>query len=583
MEGHLHWGDLFVPHNEHRIVLTRAECLGLFVANGGQWDGQLETTTNAVLCGGFAVLTAAALLRVFGAGWRWTILGAVAVCEVLPFGWENTLNGFQSQNYFLITFSLAAIWGLGLHRAGAAAWWVGLAGATLACLSMGSGFLAAAAVLGLLGLRAARARAWPGRRDGITAALCAGIVGAGWLTRTVVPSHAFLRADSAAAFGRAFCRFLAWPFYDQPGVVSLMAAPLLALMAVYLRRGWAAGERRGDRRAELLLGVGGWCVLQVAALAYTRDGHGAPPACRYMDLLAIFPLTNFLAAVLLATEFAGAGRGKIAGALVVTAGWVGVLAVGLGRETAKDFRVWLPGYAAAQRQSEANARGYLRTGDFTRYLAGKPPDDLAFPRPERLRELLDDPTIRALLPADVRTPLPVRMEKAGEGGTFVPDGWPPPLTAPPGLRAWGSYPGRSGTSRGELSETGAGRKLPYLAFQFAGDLGEPGLSFVLRDGASSRRLDWRPAHVPRVRWRVDYLRRPGDDLRLEVSVTRAGRWFAFAEPVEVGGWSYRAGWLLRRAGWGFAAGWGLAALAALAATRQALAPMRLRNTVPSVV
>ena len=559
-EGHLQWHDLLVPHNEHRVVLTRALCLGLFAANG-QWDGQLETAVNAALCGGFAVLMAAVLLRVFGSGWRWTILAALAVYGTLPFGWENTLNGFQSQNYFLVFFSLAAIWGLGLHRAGAAEWWMGLAGAVLACLSMGSGFLAAAAVLGLMMVQALRGRVWPDWRDGITAVLCVGIVVAGWVTRTVVPAHAFLRADSSAAFLRAFCRYLAWPFYDQPTAAWWMAAPLLVLTVVYLRRVFVRGERMGDQRVKLLLGVGGWCVLQVAALAYTRDGHGAPPACRYMDLLAIFPLTNWLAAALLVREFAGSGRGRVAGVTGVAACWMGVLACGLWQETAKDFRVWLPGYLAAQRQSEANARGYLRTGDFARYLAGKPPDEIAFPRPERLRELLDDPTIGAFLPADVRAPLAMRIEGAEDNVAFVPNGLPPTLAAPPWTEVWGSYPGRQGSVLGSLPENGVGRRLPYLAFQFAGDVGEPGLSFVLRAAASSRRLDWRPSHVPHERWRVDYLRRPGSDLRVEASAARAGKWFAFSEPVEVGGWSYRAGWVLRRARLAFWAGWLLAALA----------------------
>ena len=561
MEGQLHWGDLFRPHNEHRIVLTRALCLGLFAANG-QWDGQLETTVNAALCGGFAVLTAGTLLRVFGPGWRWTILAAVAVCDTLPFGWENTLNGFQSQNYFLIIFSLAAVWGLGLHRAGAMEWLIGLAGAVLACLSMGSGFLAAAAVLGLLALRAARQHAWPGWRDGITAVLCVAIVIVGWMTRTVVPSHAFLQADSWAAFLRAFCRLLAWPFYDQPAAVSLMAAPLLVLTAVYLHRVFVQREQTGNRRVELLLGVGTWCVLQVAALAYSRDGHGAPPACRYMDLLAIFPLTNFLAAAWLVVDSTDAGRRRIIGTVAVAACWMGLLVSGLWRETAKDFRVWLPGYLAAQRQSESNTRGYLRTGNFARYLVGKPPEEIAYPQSERLQALLDDPTIRAFLPADVRAPLSMQVEEVGGGTAFRPNGLPPTLPDLPGIRTWGSYPPREGNAFGNLPDTGAEGKLPYLAFQFAGDLGEPGLSFILRDAATSRRLEWRPSRVPHEHWRVDYLRRPGNHLRLEASVTRPGKWFAFSEPVEVGGWSYWAGWSLRRGGLVCAAGWALAVFTA---------------------
>ncbi len=255
VEGHLRFQDLFVPHNEHRIFLTRVLALGLFSANG-QWDGQLESAVNAALCGGFAVLMAGTLLGLFGRQWRLAIPLAVAVYGSLPFGWENTLNGFGSQNYFLIIFSLAAIWGMGLHRVKTWGWWVGLVGAGLACLSMGSGFLAAAVVLGLLGWRVGVERVRPGWNEGITAVVCAGIVAVGWLTRTVVPGHAILKTESPTAFFRAFCRFLAWPFYAQPWSLALMAAPLIILVAVSLRRSLTARERTGDQRVHLLLGVG---------------------------------------------------------------------------------------------------------------------------------------------------------------------------------------------------------------------------------------------------------------------------------------------------------------------------------------
>ena len=536
-------------------------CLGLFTANR-QWDGQLEAGVNAALCGAFAVLAAGTLIRLFGARWRWLILAAVAVCDVLPFGWENTLSGFQAQNYFLIIFSLAAIWGLGLHRAGTMAWWVGLTGAVLACLSMGSGFLAAAAVLALLAWRAVRDRARPGWHDGLTAVLCACIVAVGWLTRTVVPAHAFLRAATLTAFLRAFCRFLAWPFYDQPLLLAIMAAPLLILAAMELRRALTVNARGSDRRPELLLAVGAWCVLQTAALAYTREGHGAPPACRYMDLLAIFPLTNFLAAMLLVARSSGK-RGTQAAAVILTALWLGALTVGLWQETAKDFRVWLPGYLATQRRCEENVRAYLHTGDFARYLDGKTQDDIPFPRPDQLRGLLDDPTVRAFLPADVRLPLPVQLDEPSNAATaFRPNGWPATLPAPPWTPAWGSYPGAAGTLRGSIHETGSAEaKLPYLQFQSAGDLGEPGVSFVLTGEANTRHQNFQPSHVPHEHWRVDFLRRPGNDLRFIADAAEPTRWFAFTAPVEVGGCSYWMGWTLRRSGTIFAAGWALALLA----------------------
>src|ERR1035441_6383707 len=54
-QGHFTLGELFIPHNEHRVVLTKLVNLGLTTANG-QWDQRLETAVNSAI----AALIAAA-------------------------------------------------------------------------------------------------------------------------------------------------------------------------------------------------------------------------------------------------------------------------------------------------------------------------------------------------------------------------------------------------------------------------------------------------------------------------------------------------------------------------------------------
>lgn len=391
LEGRLTFHHLLAAHNEHRIVLTRLLSLGLVAANG-QWDGRLEMAVNALFCGAGAVALAGMLGAGLRGGRRGLVFAATGVVWALPFGWENTLGGFQSQNYFLIFFSLWAIWGLTPGEAGSRRWLGGLLGLTLASLSMASGFLAAAAALGLIGARVALERRRPGRGEAVTAAVCAGFVVAGWMTRVEVPAHAALKAENAAALGWAAARFLAWPWYGSAAGALAMMAPAVALGWRYVRE---PGSRRG---AGFLLAASGWALLQAVALAYGRGGHGAPPACRYMDLLAIGPLVGFATWLRL---LGGAGRGTVAAAVV----WTGLLAAGLQRETAKDFRGWLPDFRAQMQRSEANARGYLRTGDFARYLAGRTVRDIPYPDPARLAALLDDPTLRAILPpAEIGAP-----------------------------------------------------------------------------------------------------------------------------------------------------------------------------------
>lgn len=389
IEGRLDLTLLFAAHNEHRIVLTRLLSLGVFAANG-QWDGALEMAVNALGCGvGAAALANALATAAHGASARLIFL-ATGVCWSLPFGWENTLGGFQSQNYFLIFFSLLAIWGMTPCAAGSARWLLGVAGLALAGLSMATGFLAALAVLAMGGLRLAVERRRPSPGEIATAGVCAVAVVAGWLTRVEVPANAGLKAESASAFLWALGRFLAWPWYGLPLGAAVAIGPALAL-------GWRYLRDPGARpRSELLLTVSGWCVLQTAALAYGRGGHAAPPACRYMDLLAVGPLVNFAICLWLAAD-PRARRLRVAGAL-----WTALLIAGLALETRKDFQIWLPDFRAQMQRSEANASGYVRTGDFARYLAGRTVRDLPYPDPARLAALLDDATLRPFFPADLR-------------------------------------------------------------------------------------------------------------------------------------------------------------------------------------
>lgn len=511
IEGRLDPHVFLAAHNEHRIALTRLLALALFAVNG-QWDGLLEMTVNALLCGGFAV----ALARMFRG---WTALWALGVCWILPFGWENTLCGFQSQNYFLVFFSLGAIWGLETGRPFRARWWLGVGSLGLACLSMATGFIAAAAVLGMRVLRLVAARRLPSRGETGTLTLCLGVVALGWGTRVVIPAHAALGAESAGAFFWAFARFAAWPWCEHPLGAAMIYLPWAALLWRDLRGG----------RSGLLLTAGAWTLLQTAALALGRGGQGVPPACRYMDLLAVAPLVGALCW----RELWPQARWRpVAGC------WMLLLAAGLAQETARDFRDWLPESRRGKERAAENVRGYLRTGDFARFLADKERADLPFPDPQRLRVFLDDPTLRGALPADVREPLAVTGVTLS-GSTFT------------GEREGAPYWGIKGAGAIQARvKPGAG--LPYARFAFAGDLGAKGGPSFRVQG-----VDWAPERPAGERWHVDFLRTGGKGFTVEATNAASGRWMAFTAPAEVGRWSYWAGFGARRGGWLFLAGLGL--------------------------
>ncbi|MFL6538960.1 MAG: hypothetical protein ACJ8JD_12360, partial [Chthoniobacterales bacterium] len=145
VQGSLRLADLFAPHNEHRLVLTRLWSLLLFVLNG-QWDPFLEIVVNAVLVASIAVVFAFAASRLFPDRQRAYVLVAVTMWAALPYAQENTIWGFQSQFYFLLLFSLLAIWTLLNAKRDWRLIVIGGAAALIACFSMISGFLCAVAV-----------------------------------------------------------------------------------------------------------------------------------------------------------------------------------------------------------------------------------------------------------------------------------------------------------------------------------------------------------------------------------------------------------------------------------------------------
>src|SRR5205823_2180972 len=142
------------------------------------------------------------------------------------------LWAFESSFFFLLFFSLLAIWGLALHPLFSWPWWTGVAGLGLACLSMASGFFAALVLLGLSALRLIKKRTL-GRDEVILIALCCAVVAIGFCYRTTVPSHALIRATSLSVWASFVGSCLAWPFCGTPMAGWIMYLPVGLLMARY--------------------------------------------------------------------------------------------------------------------------------------------------------------------------------------------------------------------------------------------------------------------------------------------------------------------------------------------------------------
>src|SRR6476646_8168159 len=122
------------PHNEHRIFTTRLLALLLIKVNH-IWNPLLQMIVNAGLHVVAILSIIYLLVRVIGQNSLVPLLAFSLILFGIPYGWENTLAGFQSQMYFVLLFSFTAMWFLLCHEPISVGWWFGLALAALAFLS----------------------------------------------------------------------------------------------------------------------------------------------------------------------------------------------------------------------------------------------------------------------------------------------------------------------------------------------------------------------------------------------------------------------------------------------------------------
>ena len=545
--GHDHFiRALFTPHNEHRVVLTKLLNLGLTLANG-QWDQRLEATFNALFPATIAVAFFLLAHRHLARRWLAPLTVFLAVIFAFPFAWQNVLGGFHSQQFFLVGLALVSIALLPFSAPFSVRWWVGTVAAFLALFSMASGFFGAVVVIGLLGVQyLRRERTLPSALPTLVA--CALVAAIGWFTRYEFPPHAVLKAQNFHDFAFTIIRSLQWPAPASPWFALILWLPWtwLAARVVFSPRPLTAPTRAFGY---FILGLGVWVWMQLVATGYARGAGGPAPASRYIDTLVFGLVANALALAWLATPalFATAGRRTLATAALA---WLSVFAWGATHELRQIFAVELPPVKVYHDYCELNVRNYLYTGDksFLKH------DEIPYPGADSFLYRLNQPALRAVLPATVRPPLPLTVAHA----SFVPSDpqnlYPPgtgltPLAPPLTHRVtWGSFTPNDLVTPREF--TSAPLRVPagWLKFEVAGATGEPGVILELRDAATSLPItSIRPDKPPGAAWRAVYVPAPSKAFVLYARAPDAARWLAFSEPVLMGGGSYWA-WQLSKNG-----------------------------------
>ena len=531
----LDWGQMFSLHNEHRVFFTRLLALNLLLGNG-QWDPRLQQVINAAL----HALTGVLLVLVL-----WTanerrrldfLVFVVALAFALPFGWENTLIGFQSAFYFLLLFSVLGVGLTTAYPLGSRGWHLGLM-CVLCGLFSAAGGLAAPVVIVFITI--ARLAAEP--RNWRKAAIALGALA---ITFTValatmsppVPYHAPLKARSVAEFLAALAGHLAWPWTDHPTMSALMWFPMGVLLVDVVRR--SVKTTAFDR---LVMGLGIWVFLQAAAIAYGR-GAGRPiTGSRYQDFVSLGFVLNAIALVVVVDR---ARPGSLARRVWLSAlvCWLLVVCAGLHQLVGRsmdDLSTFERRWAA----QTASVRQFVRTGAFTQPSSKEPPD-LPYPDPEGLIGLLQQPTILRILPRAVRAPVPVASRVLADPG-FIADGLAPSTPRDPSARAWGSYTPQGVVARGRFESL----PLPscrggYLSFDVAGDFALRRQYLAVKDLRSGDERQVRPVRVPSAGWTSVRVACPDGPYSIVAVDPRYDGWFGFREPVEDGRLAPIVEWLI---------------------------------------
>jgi hypothetical protein len=417
----LTFDHLVAFHTEHRLLLTRAAWLALLILNG-TWDPLLQMLIGAVVHVAAIGCLLGALGRVLDLNRLILLLGFAMLFCAVPFGWDNTLAGFQLQFYFLLLLSIVSLLLLSRAEAWSAEWLIGTLLAVLGYFSVASGAVILPAAIAIVVVQIAL-RQRSGTREFAGVALHAALA--------IVILHDLLAyaprmtpADmSVRQIFSSFMTSASWPVAARSwGIVlqiipaALVSAPILVLTAQVLRQRPNIKDPRW-----FFVVIAAWLVLQFAALSLARAGGTIQS--RYTDIYTVGTILNFAALLLLTGSHAEPKNQKLlsCGAAL----WIFAVILGAGQKAAGnliDEVSWR--YAGGQRQTE-NVRRFLATGDYA--AIDKKPDsfDIPFPSGQTLRDWLTLPALRAILPAEltgVEQRRPLRNAILSQGPMLIPIG-----------------------------------------------------------------------------------------------------------------------------------------------------------------
>jgi hypothetical protein len=399
IEGTLSLGDLVSAHNEHRILTTRLLALLLLYING-IWNPLLQMVVNAFIHVLTLTLLAIMIVKVVGGKMIPIILSFTLILFAFPYAWENTLSGFQSQFYFVILFSIVAIWLIVLRKPFSLGWWTGVCFAILGYFSLASGvfiFATSASVLILQSLFSTDGN----KKQVIAAALLITFFLAGF-HYTPIDTHQVLKAKSFVEFIDSLKTVMAWPLsmrFLSPVIKNL---PAIIFLFIFFKRPLINNDRGWFVIALII-----WMLAQGMSISYGRSVGNL--LSRYLDLYAIGVFINFACLLSILKR-----KKNLIIFQILLFSWTICIFLGIADYTFKYSFPEIAQKSTTSKLQEINTRNYIATKNIDFLLPVGKPDptlmrggerlDIPFPSAKKLALILDSTSIREILPSNIRLP-----------------------------------------------------------------------------------------------------------------------------------------------------------------------------------
>ncbi len=381
---------LFGQHNEHRIFFTRILNIIIFKLNG-YWNTQLVMQIQALI----PSFTAGFIAQLV---WNRTsslfLLISLTLYFAAPIGTENMFWGFQSQFYFMVLFSIIALYYFALSEQNNSNLYRSFFFAIFAFFNIASGALAAIVISFLCMVKILMGASGKTQKL-ILVSVCFLFLFVLEVFFTNLPSgHAGMRATNVVTFIKSLYYYLSWPH------IKFIPIGLGFLIATLFGLGYTLKfkkEKIKDPYFFWILSCLIWLYAQTFLLVFGRGSQGseAQIANRYLDILFLSPLFTLL---LIFDLFEGETKKQYMSFLVL------IVAIVCFFYTTKIGHIQRVAQMLERERNllvivKARKMEVNKTGSALEYLATKAPvTELPYPDFKRLHALLIDPKFDSLLP-----------------------------------------------------------------------------------------------------------------------------------------------------------------------------------------